>query len=76
MGNKWISIFKHKPKDGETVVLLLSSGNATIAKFDGYQFTEDGLLVENITHWISLPLKPTQKINNCIYNYEDIEELG
>ncbi len=73
--HRWISIFEQKPKAGTRVVVLLSSGNHTVAIFDGCFFCEDGLVVEDITHWISLPPSPPKRETLKVYNYEDLEEI-
>jgi hypothetical protein len=57
----WISIFDKRPESESFVVVLYSSGRHTVAKFDGLFFTEDGLIVEGITHWLPLPKNPPQR---------------
>lgn len=70
----WISVLEKKPPEGSEVVILYTSGSMTIAKYDGLYFAEDGLLVEDISHWLKIPNHPFEKV--C-YNYEDlpVEEL-
>lgn len=55
----WISIKNQKPKIGEFVFVLLKNGVPDVLKFVGDSFsTYDGLLEENVTHWMEIPLLP------------------
>jgi|GEM_PF-7125226 len=65
----WISVYERKPTIDSEVVVLYTSGSTTVARFDGELFSEDGLLVERISHWFELPRKPTERF---AYNYEDL----
>ena len=73
---QWISIFDRKPESGSTVVVLFPSGGRTVAKFDGFYFTEDDLLTERISHWLPLPKTPPPEMLKMVYNYEDLQKLA
>jgi hypothetical protein len=55
---KWIDINKRLPKSNKIVFVLIKQGIPSIAKFSEYCFTEDGLEVEDVTHWMSIPELP------------------
>jgi len=55
---KWISIQDEKPKPTKQLLILISGRIASVAKFNGLDFTEDELDVEDVTHWCYLPEIP------------------
>jgi hypothetical protein len=55
---KWININKKSPRENEIVFVLIKQGIPSVAKFSKYCFTEDGLEIENITHWMPIPEIP------------------
>jgi len=57
---KWISVIKQTPRKRNNILVLLKSGVSTVANFDGECFNEDGLDVEDITHWIYIPKIPIE----------------
>jgi hypothetical protein len=65
----WISVFKKMPNKRENLLVLLKSGKPVVAKFDGDFFTEDELLVEDITHWLYIPDIPdkTERLKSFEY---------
>jgi hypothetical protein len=65
----WVSVLMEKPAVGSNVAILYSSGSTTTAKYDGTYFSDDGLLVEGISHWIELPQIPKERVR---YDYEDV----
>lgn len=67
---EWISVVKQKPAEGSYVVVLYHQGGLSVAKYNGVHFSDDDLLVEDISHWLPLPPKPSEMF--C-YNYEDVE---
>jgi len=56
--NNWQNVTKILPKNQEMVVILLNNKFPVVAKFNGIEFTEDGLDFENVTHWLRLPELP------------------
>jgi len=52
---KWILISKNKPQLHQIVLGLIKGKIPVIVKFSGDCFTEDGLEVKNITHWVTIP---------------------
>lgn len=58
---KWISIKKEKPKPQEQILVLALNRVAMVVKFNGFDFTDDGLDVDDITHWSYLPEFPVLK---------------
>jgi hypothetical protein len=57
---KWINILNEMPSEQEQILVLINSQVASVAKFNGFDFTDDGLDVENVTHWCYLPKIPEQ----------------
>jgi hypothetical protein len=55
---KWINFLNEKPSEQAQILVLIDKRVATVAKFNGYNFTEDGLDVEDVTHWCYLPDAP------------------
>jgi hypothetical protein len=52
--NYWNILETVKPNICQQLLVLINGQIAVIAKFDGYYFTEDGLEIENVTHWMYL----------------------
>ena len=52
---KWISIKQKKPLVNQTVFALIKNKIPVIVKFSQNCFTDDGLEVENISHWRPIP---------------------
>lgn len=57
----WIDIKDEIPEPQEQILVLISSRVASVAKFNGFSFTDDGLDVEDVTHWCYLPEIPLLK---------------
>lgn len=57
----WIAIKNEKPKPQEQVLVLISGKIAMVVKYNGYNFTDDGLDVDDVTHWSYLPEIPISK---------------
>lgn len=52
---KWIDISNESPMPQEQILVLISNRVASVVKFNGFNFTDDGLDVEDVTHWCYLP---------------------
>lgn len=52
---KWISVKEKLPSLNEIVFALIEGKFPTVAKFSGDCFTDDGLEVEDVTHWMQIP---------------------
>lgn len=52
---KWISIKERKPSINQIVFALIKRRIPVVVKFVGECFTDDGLEIKNITHWITIP---------------------
>jgi hypothetical protein len=57
---KWIKINEKSPRQNEIVFVLLKQGIPSVAKFSANCFTEDGLEIEKVTHWMSIPEIPQE----------------
>jgi hypothetical protein len=57
----WIDIKDGIPKPQEQILVLISNRVATVAKFNGFNFTDDGLDIEDVTHWCYIPKIPNLK---------------
>jgi hypothetical protein len=55
---KWKKRNEKLPNPNEIVFVLIKQGIPSVAKFSGDCFTEDGLEVKNVTHWMSIPEFP------------------
>ena len=49
------------PKPQDQILVLISGKFATVVKFNGFNFTDDGLDVDEVTHWLYLPEIPISK---------------
>ncbi|NCB84420.1 MAG: hypothetical protein EOM44_07975 [Bacteroidia bacterium] len=58
---KWIEISNERPKPQEQLLVLISNRVASVVKFNGFNFTDDGLDVDDVTHWCYLPEIPILK---------------
>lgn len=54
----WINIKEQNPQQKEIVYVLINNGIPSVAKYSYDSFTENGLEVENVTHWMSIPIIP------------------
>ena len=58
----WISTKKEMPKEQNQILVLIDGRHALVAKYNGFSFTDDGLEVEDITHWCYLPKIPLYRL--------------
>jgi hypothetical protein len=52
---KWLSVNQTLPSLGQMVSALVKNKIPLVVKFSGDCFTDDGLEVENVTHWMEIP---------------------
>lgn len=55
---EWIDIRNKKPSKQNQILVLIDGRVASVVKYNGYNFTEDGLDVEDVTHWCYLTEPP------------------
>lgn len=58
---KWIDINTETPIAQEQILVLISNRVASVVKYNGLNFTDDGLDVDDVTHWCYLPEISTLK---------------
>lgn len=58
---KWINVENEMPEPQNQILILICGKVASIAKFNGFCFTEDGLDVDDVTHWCYIPEIPKSK---------------
>jgi hypothetical protein len=46
----WKNIETEKPKSSKQILVLIDSRVASVAKYNGESFTDDGLEIEDVTH--------------------------
>ena len=52
---RWISINQELPSLSQIVFALINGKFPVVSKFSGDCFTDDGLEVEDVTHWMEIP---------------------
>lgn len=57
----WIDIENETPTPQEQILVLISERVASVVKYNGFNFTDDGLDVDDVTHWTYLPEIPVTK---------------
>ena len=56
----WYHVKENLPTKEETIVILLDNRVPLVARFNGFEFTDDGLEIQNVTHWMRLPAIPNK----------------